>query len=556
MTTRKTVKNRKEDIGWLSIPATFQDAIKLSMRLGVNFIWIDSLCILQDDQTDWQIESAKMADIYQHALFTLAATTSPGTSHGAYSRKSLLPKHTEVRFSDQALTCRIGVRERVRHWNKTTSNDATQFPLLSRGWVLQERTLSTRVLHCCDTELIWECREKTTCECGDLDSDKSPAAVFYEFTKKFERQGTQRNRLAVVEDLPSLWDRLKTKSQSTSSTLRKSWLGSVLSLHDDVSSAKPAIPTSVSVPELTRETSPAAGRVEEVPEFIDHYHRLVEHYSSLQLTRADDRLPAFSGLSERMQYYRGDYVVGLWSDSLCFDLMWRIDRHALWDARKTRPKDPHARSWSWASAVAPVQYWKDTMNYKDTVQHVLRGLAPDSSAPKSTPLILNRAKIKSDIHIPGQNPFGAVESGSLVVEASAATATLRIILPGIATYMHLTRNSPTWETTTDHRTSYSVELDFVTTAYGASVHLPFYADYMLNWTGPHRLGEGAEVTLLLVHPDVALVLRQKVRRGLYVFVDGEPVWERIGIARVSEMPEEYGLVDWMQHGSVRSFTIV
>jgi hypothetical protein len=62
ITTLDDLEERKEGIDWDELPKTFQDAIQYTLMLGVEYIWIDSLCILQDDEEDWEIESSKMAD--------------------------------------------------------------------------------------------------------------------------------------------------------------------------------------------------------------------------------------------------------------------------------------------------------------------------------------------------------------------------------------------------------------------------------------------------------------------------------------------------------------
>jgi hypothetical protein len=46
------------------IPPTFKDAVEITRRLGIRYLWIDALCIIQDSPTDWAEESVKMAEIY------------------------------------------------------------------------------------------------------------------------------------------------------------------------------------------------------------------------------------------------------------------------------------------------------------------------------------------------------------------------------------------------------------------------------------------------------------------------------------------------------------
>lgn len=101
----------------------------------------------------------------------------------------------------------------------------------------------------------------------------------------------------------------------------------------------------------------------------------------------------------------------------------------------------------------------------------------------------------------------------------------------------------------DHRTSYILLVPVG--GEGDSMELPFYADYMLDWKGQWEMKEGEEVVLLLVHPDVALVLREwEVGR-----TPEDTLWQRIGIARGSEGEGSEGC-DWMALSSVRTFTVI
>ncbi|TVY15628.1 hypothetical protein LARI1_G006275 [Lachnellula arida] len=73
-TTKKTFRQRKEGMKWETLPPTFRDAISLARALGIQFLWIDSLCIIQDDKRDWEREAACMAKIYSNSYINIAAT--------------------------------------------------------------------------------------------------------------------------------------------------------------------------------------------------------------------------------------------------------------------------------------------------------------------------------------------------------------------------------------------------------------------------------------------------------------------------------------------------
>lgn len=103
-----------------NLPRTFKDAVQITRRLGVRYLWLDSLCIVQDDPHDWARESAVMGEVYRNGLFNISATgardSTQGTSWGVI---------------------------RAEFWNDNVERAA----LNRQGWVLQERILSRRVLH-------------------------------------------------------------------------------------------------------------------------------------------------------------------------------------------------------------------------------------------------------------------------------------------------------------------------------------------------------------------------------------------------------------------------
>jgi hypothetical protein len=157
-----TLSQYKRYIKWDILPRTFRDAIVVTRRLGIQYLWIDSLCIIQDSLDDWRVQSALMAEIYQNSIITLAGSASSGPHKGLFRIAD--PVHV-----DQSLpisTTHEGV-DNIR-CRTVLSHNATELPLLQRGWVFQERLLSPRYLHFSQHELIWECMEHISCECGSL----------------------------------------------------------------------------------------------------------------------------------------------------------------------------------------------------------------------------------------------------------------------------------------------------------------------------------------------------------------------------------------------------
>ncbi|KAK3369420.1 heterokaryon incompatibility protein-domain-containing protein [Lasiosphaeria ovina] len=159
-TTTATLSQRMQNIPWEDVPKTFQDAIQITRSLGVRYLWIDSLCIIQDDDADWLQQASQMCNIYRDASLTLACTRAVGC------HQTLLPsfnRYVEGRDSS-GRPYRVLVRLIDGHFN---AEQRIEGSLLRRGWVFQERLLSRRYLHFGYDELYWECMENTLCECRD-----------------------------------------------------------------------------------------------------------------------------------------------------------------------------------------------------------------------------------------------------------------------------------------------------------------------------------------------------------------------------------------------------
>ncbi|KAK3387355.1 HET domain protein [Podospora didyma] len=162
----------KEGIVWDKLPKTFQDSIICTRKLGIRYLWIDSLCIIQRDSEDWLHEAGRMASVYDNAKLTLAAAAS-SNSHGGLFRVSDFQPHEISLGSDG----NDGIRLRrypdpqffdYQHeiksgWEEGFSGVS---PLLQRAWVFQERILSRRVLYFTPLELVFECRESNSTESG------------------------------------------------------------------------------------------------------------------------------------------------------------------------------------------------------------------------------------------------------------------------------------------------------------------------------------------------------------------------------------------------------
>jgi hypothetical protein len=166
-TTEKNFAEHKDNIPWKSLPRTFRDTVSITRRLGLEFLWIDSLCIIQENRYDFEQQSANMATVYQNAYITFAATASDGPHGGLYTHAHDMRPHRTgtplavVKYRDGS--------EREFSARRPFDHNLKARPLLSRGWVYQERVLSPRLLHFVGEELVWECGASVDCECGAED---------------------------------------------------------------------------------------------------------------------------------------------------------------------------------------------------------------------------------------------------------------------------------------------------------------------------------------------------------------------------------------------------
>jgi hypothetical protein len=159
----------RKDIPIFELPRTFQDAFEVTTQLGYSYLWIDSLCIIQDRPTDWAREADRMGDVYENALLNIAATAFSSSKSSLFVPKSkLFTASVNMQLGDHHL---IGTFDLVQETAWTSRVDSA--PLNKRAWVMQERFISPRKLHFGRDQLLWECHELQACEMLPLGLDKS-----------------------------------------------------------------------------------------------------------------------------------------------------------------------------------------------------------------------------------------------------------------------------------------------------------------------------------------------------------------------------------------------
>lgn len=184
-TTKRNLPQHKKSLDWSTLPLTFQDALNLTDSLGLRYLWIDSLCIVQDDEEDWRHEGAKMASIYSNSYITFAAANSTSSEGGLFSSKSN-DKVIEIQTADS----KFGIRMK----NYIHSSESWKsMPLTKRAWFFQERFLSPQIVYFAYNELYWEDANTRACECS---------GILASMTQRIPRQ------LEIVEPRFGWWHRV------------------------------------------------------------------------------------------------------------------------------------------------------------------------------------------------------------------------------------------------------------------------------------------------------------------------------------------------------------
>ena len=162
LTTKKATLEQYRSASGIPLrdfPKTILDAVTVTRRLGFRYLWVDSLCIIQDDEDDWIDESTDMGKIYHNADTVIAATVAASAAEGFLRGR---PAYNEgvVSVSSKASSV-ITARYRIY----PEENDPE--PLDTRGWAYQERILSRRYLSFGKYQMQWSCKEGVLWESGE-----------------------------------------------------------------------------------------------------------------------------------------------------------------------------------------------------------------------------------------------------------------------------------------------------------------------------------------------------------------------------------------------------
>ena len=289
--TTESLAAFKSSIPFDQLALTIQDAIGVAYRLGSRFLWVDSLCILQDDAQDWQREAKGMCDVYRNATLTIAALGAARATDGLFARRDPL-----VFQGCQFYRTWNQSPDRSHHSPSVVNQYAcfSSSTLNSRGWTFQERALSRRTLYF-GSSIFWECNSK------------------FETEGKLNYGGLEAHFKALV--FPVVKGSPVLQQPHQDDTL-------------DTTASK------------TLEAWPA----------LKKWDKILIDYTLRNLTYPSDRFPAIAGLiAHYSQLMNWTNNRGLWKDHLTIELLWKVFSNTRGPHRNTAWP-----TWSWISIQSQV----------------------------------------------------------------------------------------------------------------------------------------------------------------------------------------------------------
>ncbi|KAF5580305.1 tol [Fusarium subglutinans] len=333
-----------------TLDPNFRDAVDITYKLGIKYLWIDSLCIMQRTK-EWEEESGDMGLVYARAKVVISATASKNSEGGCYKPKDLFPYHCVLGSN---WTSSLVVRSSIKYANlvQLFGEKVDRSFLATRGWTFQERFLASRILHFCSGLMMFECNTLTTSECHEEEE--------YPLNTQFSQNGTMN---APTVPHPG---RESPKRLCNRTIIRRA--GS--------STRHVTRPARDTIRKTCFLWSFMGQDMKEKAEFHLRWYEMVTSYSVHNLTNENDKMMAIAGVAYFIQQSTGfKYAAGLWQETLPFNLLWMVDSGV-----KRRPYGRSVPSWSWASVDGKIS-------------HLLKKIDPTSVSGSSVDLTVEGSSV-------------------------------------------------------------------------------------------------------------------------------------------------------------------
>ncbi|KAF4497862.1 HET-domain containing protein [Fusarium agapanthi] len=380
-TVTANIKDMKRSIDINSLPIVFQQAIQIVRALNIEYVWIDSLCIIQDSKSDWELESLQMCDYYENSFLTISTATSPNSTVSFLGPR-------DKRWCPTKLKLTNGSSSEDIYAQRIPSEPEEEGMLFTRAWTWQEAAMSSRTIYFTPSELIWECSEHVAPQRYIPDLETS------------ERLGFSK-LLSILRFSLNL-----DMGQDISGPVGSgsdSILGSERPIGVPPTGSDFAISSNASVPSRPDRPSSISSEANMMNLVWDMWDDLMTYYSRRHLTFVTDKLPALSGVASRvLKTTKSRYLAGMWEDNLGIELCWARAYRGYQDL-PTVSTEYVAPSWSWASIPGGV---------KSRVERTISTFEPSF------------AIIEANSDVSGLNPFGRVTAGHLLMRGQIAEAVL------------------------------------------------------------------------------------------------------------------------------------
>ena len=160
--TQTNIGSLRRGVSVSKLPRTFQDAVIIAGWFRCRYLWIDSLCIIQDSEEDWRKESAAMRHVYKNARLNIAATGATDSSFGLFVDRN--PSLILAGLVSVSWAGKLPKGDFRFYLRRIWEQGINRAPLNRRGWVVQERYLARRNLHFGSDSMFFECHELEACE--------------------------------------------------------------------------------------------------------------------------------------------------------------------------------------------------------------------------------------------------------------------------------------------------------------------------------------------------------------------------------------------------------
>ncbi|KAK4097598.1 HET-domain-containing protein [Parathielavia hyrcaniae] len=204
------LRRRLQGIPVEELSTNFRHAVEVTRALGYQYLWIDSLCIVQDDPQDWAAESVKMAEVYSRASLTIATANSASADEGFLKprdrrRTVTLPFRAAPGVTSGYFTVAEPSPEDAKEFRDHFQVEVDGGPLAARGWTLQERLLARRTVFFGRDQMHWECRsarwsESTRTQLIQYLESSAPGLVALRGLPMLDSNPAQQDRARLLND--------------------------------------------------------------------------------------------------------------------------------------------------------------------------------------------------------------------------------------------------------------------------------------------------------------------------------------------------------------------